>query len=126
VSSEADELSSVDVSVIVAFAAGFVKANDFHGPVRDFVTQISLIHWPELRDMRAAAHVACEEVGGLQQATARVVMEKARYEEMVARSRDGGGREERLRRQQVRLERALTRMHDSAAIVAARMEQQAL
>jgi hypothetical protein len=53
-------------------------------------------------------------------------MEKARYEEMVARSRDGGGREERLRRQQVRLERALTRMHDSAAIVAARMEQQAL
>jgi len=120
------DISSVDVSVMIAFAAGFVKAGDFHGPPRLFLNQLALTEWPEIRSIRLAARDACEEVVALQQAAASFVVESARYREMTSRERSGQGAAERLRRQSVRMQRAQERMRDSAAVVQARMREHQL
>jgi hypothetical protein len=119
---ETQPVTHVDVSVVIAFAAGFVKANDFRGAPRMLLSQITLSQWPEIQAMRAAAHDACGEVAALQQAAAAFVLERTRYEQMTERSRNGRGPMERLRRQSVRVQRAHERMQDVAAIVAARMD----
>lgn len=123
---EARNLTNVDVSVMIAFAAGFVKAGDFHGSPRLLMNQLALTHWPEIRSMRLAAREACEEVVALQQAAATFVMESTRYRDMTSYDRSSGGDAERLRRQTVRMQRAEERMRDNAAIVQARMAEHAL
>ncbi|MGQ0533541.1 MAG: hypothetical protein ACT4OF_12760 [Caulobacteraceae bacterium] len=125
-SGETEQVTHVDVSVMIAFAAGFVKASDFRGAARLFMDQLTLGQWPEIRSMRLAAREACEEVVALQQAAANYVLETARYQEMTARARDGRGRGERLRRQTVRLQRAEARMQETAAAVEARMAEDRL
>lgn len=126
VSGESEPITHVDVSVMIAFAAGFVKANDFRSAPRMFMDQLALGQWPEIRSMRLAAREACEEVAALQQAAASYVLETARYEEMTERARADRGAAERLRRQTVRLQRAEERMQESAAMVEARMEEHTL
>lgn len=125
-SGERSEITNVDVSVMIAFAAGFVKASDFHGPPRLFMNQLALSEWPEIRSIRLAARDACEEVVALQQAAAVFVVESTRYREMTSRDRHGRGDAERLRRQSVRMQRAQERMRDSAAVVQARMQEHQL
>lgn len=119
---ETQQVNHVDVSVVIAFAAGFVKANDFRGAPRLLMTQLTLSQWPEIQAMRAAARDACREVAALQQAAAAFVLESTRYEQMTHSTRSGRGPLERLRRQSVRVQRAEERMRDVAAIVQARME----
>lgn len=118
-SEESENVTSVDISVMIAFAAGFVEAGDFQAQVRGMLTHLTINQWPEIQSMRDAASVACEDVRALQQAASGFVVEQSRMAQMVhgARGRDG----DRVRRQSVRLERAETRMHEAAAIVAARM-----
>ncbi len=125
-SGETQQVNHVDVSVVVAFAAGFVQANDFRGGPRMLMSQLTLSQWPEIRAMRAAARDACGEVAALQQAAAAFVLESSRYEQMTESSRSGRGPMERLRRQSVRMQRAHQRMQDIAAVVAARMDAQKL
>jgi hypothetical protein len=118
-------VNSVDISVLVAFAAGFVETSDFHGRARGMVTQLSFAQWPEIGGMRRAARVACPEVVELQQAAARVVVEAQRYAQLSARAeRERGSRAavDHVRRQGVRLQRAQTQMQTIAAVVQARME----
>lgn len=123
---EGGDITSVDVSVMIAFAAGFVKAGDFHGPSGMLMNQLAFRQWPEIRSIRLAARDACEEVVALQQAAAAFVLESTRYREMTSRDRSGRGDAERLRRQSVRMQRAQERMQDSAAVVEARMQERSL
>lgn len=113
-------VTNVDVSVMIAFAAGFVKAGDFQGAPLQMMNQLAFTHWPEIRSIRVAAGDACEEAVALQQAAASFVMESARYQEM------SGSGADRLRRQSVRMQRAHTRMQETAAVVQARMAEHEL
>jgi hypothetical protein len=122
VAGDGENPTEVDVSVMIAVAAGFVRTNDFRGAARGFMNQLTFAEWPEIRALRLAAHEACSEVAALQLAAADFVMERLRYEEMIQRPRSGRGDAERLRRQSARLERAHERMRESAAIVAARLD----
>jgi hypothetical protein len=123
---ETQQVTHVDVSVVIAFAAGFVKANDFRGAPRMLMSQLTLSQWPEIRAMRVAARDACGEVAALQQAAATFVLESTRYEQMSEIQRTGRGPIERLRRQSVRVQRAHERMQETAAVVAARMDAREL
>jgi hypothetical protein len=116
-SAVSQQATQVDSSVMIAFAAGFIRASDFQGAPRVLLNQLGLEHWPELRDMRAAASEACEEVAALQRAAADFVMETARYEQMTDLSNG-----EWLRRQSARLQRAELRMQEMAALVEVRMD----
>lgn len=117
----AQRLNSTDVSVLVAFVAGFVDASDFRGASRAALAQLSFAHWPEMARMRDGARVACAEVVALQQAAARVVMEMERLR-LIAEPGDDARNTERLARQHVRVERAQAHMQTLAAVVEARME----
>lgn len=121
-SEEAENVTSVDISVMIAFAAGFVKPSDFQGPARGMLTHLTINQWPEIQSLHRAAEVACADVQALQQAASGFVVEQSRMAQMV-HAAHGQGREsaERLRRQSVRLERAETRMRETAAVVAAQM-----
>jgi hypothetical protein len=101
--SESEGVRGTDLAVTIAFAAGFVERSDFQGAARGAVSRFALTHWPQFRDMRAAARVACGQVVELQQAASRLAAEMERYQRMMARR---GADPERLRRQQERLENA--------------------
>lgn len=116
VSSGAEQPTHVDASVMIAFAAGFVKTSDFRGAPRRFMSRLALTQWPEIRSMRIAARDACEDVVALQQAAAAFVLETTRYEQISERRGDA----ERLRRQSLRLQRAEERMQELAAMLEAR------
>jgi hypothetical protein len=118
-------LSNIDVSVLIAFAAGFVDASDFHGQARQLVGRLSFAQWPEIRSMRQAARVACPDVVQLQQAAAQFVLESERLAEMAVRAenaRNGARVADRLQRQSVRVERAQVRMQTMAAVLQTRMD----
>jgi hypothetical protein len=115
------EVTRTDVNVVIAFAAGFVEASDFTGPARRMIGQLSVEEWPQLRNLCAAASIACADVVELQRAAARAMLESERYTQMMARAPDG----ERLQRQAMRVERARVRMDDMAAVVDARMRESA-
>jgi hypothetical protein len=115
------DMRRVDAAVLVAFGAGMVEMSDFSGPARGAIGRMALTHWPHVREMRAAARVACAEVVELQQAASRFVLEASHYERMAELAR-GRADAERLRRQTLRMERARTQMNDLAAIVQARLE----
>lgn len=123
---ESENVTAVDMSVMIAFAAGFVKTDDLPPPARRGALQLTFDEWPEIRRMRAAARVACEDVVALQQAAARYLVEQARMADMAGRAKSNGQRAEsaeRLHRQSVRVARAQEQMHDMAAALQARMEE---
>ena len=125
---ETENVTSVDISVMIAFAAGFVKTSDFQHPARGMLTHLTLAQWPEIQSIRSAARVACDEVQALQQAASRFVVEQSRMAQMVHNAEvRNQGREtsERLRRQSVRVQRAQEQMQERAAVVQARMRQSA-
>jgi hypothetical protein len=125
-SGEAGNVTTVDGSVAIAFAAGFVKAGDLPVPARHIMTQLTFDEWPEITRMRAAARVACQDVVALQQAAAHYLVERARMADMAGGAKGVGLRAEsaeRLQRQSVRVARAEMQMNDMAAIVEARMEE---
>ncbi|MEZ5956303.1 MAG: hypothetical protein R3C27_03710 [Hyphomonadaceae bacterium] len=115
------DLTGVEVSVMIAFAAGFVKASDFHSSPQAFLTELAFNAWPEMSSVRMAASDACDEVAALQQASAAFLMESTRYREMASRESSDA---ERLRRQLVRMQRAHERMQDSAAVLQVRLGAQ--
>jgi hypothetical protein len=122
---EAENLTHVDVSVLIAYAAGFVRTSDFQQPVRQFMTQLTFSELPEILSLRRAARVACEEVRALQQAAARFVVENARMADMLRAARvrsQGAETANRLRRQSDRVNRAREDMQVMAEVVHARME----
>ncbi|MEQ1820712.1 MAG: hypothetical protein ABL871_19080 [Terricaulis sp.] len=123
---EASTLTHVDVSVMIAFAAGFVRPNDFQDPARQLMMQASFRQLPEILSLRRAARVACEDVQALQQATARFVMEQARLVDMSRTAQVRGVGTEtvnRLRRQSDRVNRAREDMQVMAEVVHTRMEE---
>jgi hypothetical protein len=118
-----DQLKSVDVSVLVAFAGGFVQASDFRGPARRLASRLSFAQWPELSGMRHAARVACEEVANLQHAAARLVLETERHRRLTQRAtKDQASAGERVQRQARRLERAQAAMQSAALAVEWRVQ----
>lgn len=121
---ETDNITSVDISVMIAFAAGFVETSDFQHPARGMLAHLTFLQWPEIQSIRGAARVACDEVQGLQQAASRFVIEQSRLAQMTrnAHARNQGRETaERLRRQSVRVQRAQEQMQEMAAMVEARM-----
>lgn len=123
-SEETENVTSVDISVMIAFAAGFVETGDFQAPARGMLAHLTINQWPEIQSMRHATATSCADVRTLQQAASGFVVEQSRMAQMVhAAHVRNQGREsaDRLRRQSVRLERAETRMQEAAAVVEARM-----
>jgi len=121
VEGEAENVTSVDISVMIAFAAGFVKTSDFQHPACGMLTHLTFLQWPEIQSIRGAARVACDEVQGLQQAASRFVVEQSRLAQMTHVRNQGRDTSERLRRQSVRVQRAQEQMQEMAAMVEARM-----
>jgi hypothetical protein len=120
----AEQVTHVDVSVMIALAAGFVRTEDFRGaPV---MNHLALAQWPGIESMRSAARGACEEVATLQQAAAALLVERARMQVLVELANVSSAERERVRRQSALVERAQHRMDASVATVQARMEQRAL
>lgn len=111
--------SSVDVTVLAAFSAGFVEASDFRGRTRALINRLSLAQWPQVSGMRQAARVACAEVAALQQAAARLVLEAQRYGTLTAHAAQvNDPRAQALaERQALRVRRAQARMALDAALV---------
>jgi hypothetical protein len=120
---DADNLRSVDMNVLVAFSAGFLEASDFQNAARSMIGELSFANWREVREMRRAAHLACAEVVEMQRATARFVLEQARYQQLAERARGGETHADRLRRQDRLLEHAAAQMNMSAAAVASRLRE---
>jgi len=126
---ETQNVTALDVSVMVAFAAGFVETGDFQHPARRFMTGLTFAQWPEIQSMRMAAREACEDVAALQQAAARVVIEQTRLADMVRsaeRNNHGVETVNRLRRQSAMLDRARAHMEEQAAILQVQMDAQRL
>jgi hypothetical protein len=120
------DLDQVEAAVLIAYTAGFIERSDFPGEARRALTELTFGHWASIRQMRAAADVACDEVVTLQQAAGRFVMEAERYRGMAQgaeRARTARAAE-RIQRQAVRMERAQTAMNDAAAAIEARMAEQ--
>ncbi|MDZ4689847.1 hypothetical protein [Terricaulis sp.] len=116
-----DSLSSVEVSVMIGVAAGFVEVSDLHGPARGLARQMTFAHWPSMRDLRRAADVACPELVELQQTAARFVVERERYES--AMRRDDARASERRRRHAERMQRSLAEMQMLAEVVTRKVEE---
>jgi hypothetical protein len=116
------DLSSMDVSVLVAFAAGFVEASDLRGPARASAGELPFAQWPEIQMMRQAASVACADAARLQQAAARFVLEAARYQQLAADAARDARAAARMRVQGARMERAQSQMQLMAAYVEASLE----
>ncbi len=114
---EAGEMRSVDASVVIAFAAGFVEASDFRGQARALVRQVSFAQWPVIAEMRQAARVACEQVADLQQCAARFVLEASRYESRSADAGESARAQDSVARQAQRMQRARAQMEMRAAQV---------
>lgn len=122
---EGDEnMTEVEVSVLIAFAAGFVRTSDFQPDLRRFLSAFTFAELPDVISLRRAAKVACEDVVALQQAAARVLIERDRMAAMVrsAQARSDGDTVGRLSRQSARLQRATQDMREAAAVVEALME----
>jgi hypothetical protein len=125
-SGEADDITHVEVSVLISYAAGFVYTTDFQPAARRLMSQLTFSQLPEILSLRRAARVACGDVQSLQQAAARYFMEQTRMEQMMrsAQSRSRGAETaDRLRRQSNRLQRARADMEMYAEIVAQRMAE---
>lgn len=120
-----DNLNAVDITVLIAFASGFIEASDLRGPARLLAGRLTFAHLPEIRDLREAARVACGEVAALQQAAARYVIEAERFERLRERAERNGGERarERARRQAERAHRALQQMNQLTAAVEARLDE---
>lgn len=116
-----DALTSVEASVMIGVAAGFIEISDLDGAARAAVQQTTFAHWPSVSDLRRAADVACPELAELQSTAARFVMERERYEN--APQRTDARSEERRRRQADRMQRSLAEMQALADIVTARVEE---
>jgi hypothetical protein len=123
---EAEHLNHVDISVMIAFAAGFVRSADFRGPARHYLAQLNFAEFPRLHDMRRATHVACEDVVALQQAASRFGLEQSRVEEMARRPQSNASQmsAERARRQADRVGRARLDMQRLADVVQMRIDAQ--
>jgi hypothetical protein len=119
-----ENVTQVDVSVLIAFAAGFVRTSDFQQPLRGKLALFTIAGLPDVISLRRAARVACADIKTLQQAAARVLIETDRMADMVASARRRGGAEavERLVRQSERVERAQEDMREAAAVVEALIE----
>ena len=79
-------MRSTDVAVALAFAGGFVEASDLQRASRGMVSRFALAHWPQLRNMRAAARLACAQMVELQAAASRAAVEMERFRRMSLRS----------------------------------------
>jgi hypothetical protein len=114
-----DDLSSVDVAVLAAFATGFVEASDLSGGARALE---AFDGWPELDGLRHAARAACEEVAELQLAAARFALETERYRQLSERAGDDARAAERLELQARLAQRAEARLQMMQAELIARIE----
>lgn len=109
---DGEALRSMDAAVMLAFAGGFVEASDLQSASRGMVSRFAFAHWPQMRELRGAARLACEQMMDVQAAAARLTVEMERFERMSLRSDPA-----RLRRQQERLANAQADLDALAALV---------
>ena len=111
-------MRSTDVAVALAFAGGFVEASDLQRASRGMVSRFALAHWPQLRNMRAAARLACAQMVELQAAASRTAVEMERFRRMSLRSDPA-----RLARQRERLANAEAQLTALADVVEAEIAE---
>lgn len=118
-------LSAVDATVIMGVTSGFIEPSDLRGQARALAGRFTLANFPQIRDFRRAARVACAELSQLQQTASRYVIEADRLERVAARAERGRSERdsERVRRQSERLENTLAQMHALAERVEARVAE---
>jgi hypothetical protein len=121
---EQQALSSVEVSVMISFAAGFVHATDLPRAARGRAQMLVLEHLPHMMRMRRVGVEHCAEVVSMQRAASRYMLEMERMKHAVesARRNGGEGAVAQLLHQNAVIRRAQEDMEIAAAAIQARMD----
>jgi hypothetical protein len=117
--------SSMDISVLIALAAGFIERTDLVGEARKSAEQIARAHLIDIFNLRGAVRVACQEVAEVQRTAAVYMTELARQEQLDARLERGGVSEGAWRaagRNRERVRRAENQMRLALLAVQARVD----
>ncbi|MCL4715849.1 MAG: hypothetical protein KJZ75_13150 [Hyphomonadaceae bacterium] len=119
------ELSALDISMLIAYAGGFVEGQDFQREPRRALRLAALTHLEDMVRLRGAVRTACAEVAALQRAAGRymVEMEAMRVASDSARATPGRRQAESLRRQYERVAAAREEMRIAGVRVETRMRE---
>jgi hypothetical protein len=122
---EANAITAVEASVVIATASGLVELSDLRGPARAMALQMTFAHWPSVRDLHMAAQVACGDLVQLQQTASRLILERERYRVLAERAERRRDRraQEQLSRQAARMERSMTEIQIITERVTAKVEE---
>lgn len=118
-----EPMSATEVSVLIAFAAGFVQASDLPAAARGKARMLVLEHLPQVMKLRGVAAEACGEVVMMQRAASRYLLEMERYRDVIESARRNGGEAAvgRILAQNAVLKRAQEDMQHAAALIEVRM-----
>lgn len=122
---EASEMpTAVELSVLISYAAGFVRSSDLQSRARGQAQRMALANLPHLIEFRGVAMTACAEVVAVQRAAAAYLREMQDYRVLVESAERRGGREavDRIRRQSQRVEDRRADMEAAARVVQARID----
>lgn len=120
-----EQMSAVEVAVVIAFAAGFVQGSDLLQPARGRAQRLAFAHLPHMIKLRGVAMDACPDVVAMQRAASRYMLEMERYADVIASARRNGGEAAvgRILSQNAVLKRAEEDMQHAAALIQARMDE---
>lgn len=118
-----EPMSAMEITVLIAFAAGFVQASDLQQPARGRAQRLAFAHLPHMIELRGVAMDACPDVVAMQRAASRYMLEMERYAHVVESARRNGGEAAvgRILSQNAVLKRAQEDMERAAALIQARM-----
>jgi hypothetical protein len=115
--------SSMDTSVLIALAAGFIERSDLIGAARQDAEQIAREHLMDILNLRRAVSVACEEVAEVQRTAAAYMSELTRQQTLEAHARRNGESARHMaRRNRERVRRAEGEMRIALLAVQARID----
>lgn len=120
VGDERAPLDAVNGSVLVAVAAGFAEVNDLRGDAQAQYRLLALENWFQMRDVRLASRLACDDMLRLQQLGSRLVVEAQRYERMRG---SGVTSSTRIQRQHQRVEALRQELGQVLQRIRARMDE---
>lgn len=120
-------LTAVELSVVISYAAGFVRSSDLQSNARGRMQRLALSNLPHLIQFRGVAMTACAEVVAVQRAAAAYLREMQAYQVIVETAGRRGGREaaDRIMRQRQRVDDRRADMEAAARVVHARMDSDA-
>ncbi len=122
------EMRAEDLVVFGAVAAGFVKVSDLQGEARRDAQRLARAWWPQMRNARTAARIACPEVRDFLLASAEYVADIHRFrtrQQALSRSRHDWGDIERHMRAAGRLQARAQEIEALRLALEAKLKQSA-